>query len=106
MKKMFLYAAIVLLATACKMKEAKTETGATASAAPADMPYTLDKPWKEWAVGDPQNAVTVMKFLKAWEGNKVDESLTYFADSCELIFDNYRAKLGQDSLKSFIKMTL
>ncbi len=112
MKKLFLYACAIVLFVACK-NNATNDGGAVGNgkesavaSTPGDMPYQLPKPWMDWKTNSNDNAVTVMKFLKAWENKKVDESLTYFADSTRLIFDNYNEKLGQDSLRAFINMTL
>ncbi|MDB5226009.1 MAG: hypothetical protein JWN78_202 [Bacteroidota bacterium] len=106
MKKLFIYVALLLFAVACKPKATTDASGTPAAAAPSDMPYTPDRPWKNWGVGDPQNSATVMKMLKAWEKKDVAQALSYFADSTEMAFDNYRAKLSHDSMKPFLDRTL
>lgn len=66
------------------------------------MPYTLDEPYRDWQIGDPKNTEIVMKMLKAWENKNVDECASYFGDTAFMVFDNYRGKLSQDSLKPFL----
>jgi hypothetical protein len=63
------------------------------------MPYTLSRPYQNWQTGDPQHAATVMKGLKAFETGDMDACAATFGDSVELYFDNFRAKLSNDSLK-------
>jgi hypothetical protein len=39
----------------------------------------------------------VLNSLKAWENNKLDETFKDFADSVQLSFDEFEAKLSKDS---------
>ena len=66
-----------------------------------DFAYTLDKPYRNWQVGDQQNAANVLKGLKAWENADMEATIIPFADSVELTFDYFHAKLSKDSLKKF-----
>lgn len=106
MKKMIFYAAVLLFAACNNKKTKNTDAAGTSAAAPADMPYTMEKPYRDWQPGDPKNAVTVAKMLKAWETKNVDECASYFADSSLMVFDNYRGKLSMDSLKTFLAGSL
>ena len=105
MKKTILYAAILLLAVACKTKETTNTDAATTSSGTADFPYTLEKGWNNWQTGDPQNAVILLKMIKAWETKNVEECVTYFADSVVMSVDYYHAKLSNDSIASFLNGT-
>lgn len=106
MKKLWIYGCLLLLAAACKNQSAPAAgTESSDASKPVDIPYTLEKPWMNWKTGDPNNAAIVMKMLKAWETGKLDECRSYFADSTVMIFDYYRAKLSQDSLKTFLERT-
>jgi hypothetical protein len=107
MKKMFFIACTVLVAMGCNndAKDAKT-TDTPAPAADSkmadvkyDYPYTLDKPYQGWLPGDQQHAVSALKALKGFETGDIAGSVTYFGDSVELKFDNWEAKLSNDSLK-------
>ena len=102
MKKMIYYAAILLLAVSCKTKES-TEIATSTSTSTSDYPYTLEKGWKDWQVGDPKHVGTVLKMLKAWETKNLTECVTYFADTVELALDHYRAVLPNDSIASFLQ---
>jgi len=64
-----------------------------------DYPYTLSRPYQNWQPGDQQHVVTVLKSLKAYETNDVAGSMAAFADTVEVQFDYYHAKLSKDSLK-------
>lgn len=103
---MLLISCLAALA-ACNNAETKKESD-SASTTIADkkpipnMPYTLDKPYKNWQPGDQQHALTVMNSLKAWENGDITKSMDGFADSIEINFDNWQGKYSKDSLaKSF-----
>ena len=65
MKKVIIYAGILLAAVACDQKQkAASETVTTTT---TDYPYELKTPYKNWQAGNPENAVIVLKMLKAWE---------------------------------------
>lgn len=103
MKKIIIYACILLLAVACKTKQ-NEESAATdkPAAESADYPYTLKDGWKNWQVGDPKNSLTVLKMLKAWETKNVPECISYFADTSEWALDRFHARIPHDSLTNFI----
>lgn len=111
MKKLIFFAFTAFFAVACNTKDGKSENKGSDSTKMADsktekldFPYTLDRPYQNWQPGDQQHAVNVMKSLKAWETNNIAESVSYFGDSVELRFDNYREKLSHDSLASQFAM--
>lgn len=106
MKKLFCIA-LLALATGCSTpagKETTTAVKDSMAAAPAatekiEYPYTLPRPYQNWQAGNQQHVVTVLKSLKAYETGDVTAAATAFADSAELRFDYYHAKLSNDSLK-------
>jgi hypothetical protein len=77
--------------------EAKDKT-ADASTKP-NYPYTIDNP-DNWDIGSTANTMTVLSALKAWEEGKMDESVGYFADTTNALFDAFDKKLSRDSLKA------
>ena len=105
MKRIFFYACLALAAAGCNNsaedKTAKPAEAAGTTAAPAEKmeyPYTLSEPYKNWQPGDQKHAVMVMKSLKGFETGDMAACMAGFADSVELRFDGYRAKLSHDSL--------
>ena len=68
MKKMILFAGVLLIAVACN-NQAPVEKKAPEKAAinPADYPYQLKETYKDWQAGDQKNAIMVLKMVKAWE---------------------------------------
>lgn len=103
MKKLFLYAGVLLFAVACNQKKCDEHSNAAAALSPDAYPYTLKEPYKNWQTGDQQNAVTVLKMLKAWETKNLDECVTYFADTLEINLDYLHSVLPNDSIKSFLQ---
>lgn len=113
MKRMFFIACTAMLALGCnnnaETKDSNSsdtsKTGDTKmadtkmSTANLEMPYTLERPYQNWQPGNPQHAVNAMKALKAFETNDIASAVSYFGDSVELRFDNYFAKVSNDSLK-------
>jgi hypothetical protein len=113
MKKMLVISCMAIFAMACNNNDAKTantadSTGTAkmeATKAPLpEMPFKLDRPYQNWQPGNPQNAVVAMTGLKAFIDGNMDACVASFGDTVELRFDNYFAKLSNDSLrKDFTK---
>jgi hypothetical protein len=104
MKKMMMYAGILLFAVACEMPPPpETKVAEEVVLAPVVYPYSLKEPYSNWQIGDQQNTVLAMKMIKAWETKNVAECVSYFGDTVEMNFDYYRAKLPLDSVTSFIE---
>lgn len=105
MKHALVIAFTVFFALGCNDKSGSTDTkttDTTTASAPMekmDYPYTLNQPYQDWQPGDQKHAVNVMKSLKAYENGDINASVVAFADSVELMFDGYRDKLSNDSLK-------
>lgn len=79
--------------------EPATTNGTTA--ADVKLPFALEMPYRNWAIGSNENAVAAMNSLKAF----VDKDFTALAagigDSVELDFDLYQAKVSRDSAIKF-----
>ncbi len=108
MKKILFIALLFVFVFGCNNKgdnAAATSTDSTkmtsSSSEELVYPYSLDKPYRDWQPGDKQHAVTAMKALKGWETGDIDACVTNFADSVELSFDYFHAKLSNDSLKKY-----
>jgi hypothetical protein len=105
MRKLLFIACVASLA-ACNnaaTTETKKDSTATTTAMPEkkpvpSFPYTMEKPWSNWQIGDPQHIVTAMNALKGFETGDIAACIKGFGDSVELHFDGYRAKLSNDSL--------
>jgi hypothetical protein len=61
--------------------------------------YTIKKA-DNWDIGSSKNTATVLSALKAFEDNKIDESISYFADSVKWTSDYMEGKFSKDSLKA------
>ena len=107
MKKFLIPAfAAILLSCNGETKDAKTSEETKSEPATSEnltYAYSLkDHPSDNWDRGDQKNVVMVLNSLKAFENNKLDETFKDFADSVELSFDEFEAKLSKDStLKMF-----
>ncbi|MEP7141778.1 MAG: hypothetical protein ABI707_02850 [Ferruginibacter sp.] len=107
MKQILVIALLVFFAFGCNDSSSKTEkkatdstsTTAAASTEKPDYPYSLTHPYGDWQPGDQAHAVNVMKSLKAYETGDISACVTAFGDSVELMFDGYRDKISNDSLK-------
>ena len=109
MKHLLILAFLAFTVVSCNDKAATTTTGekpadsvVTAAEAPAETleyAYTLDKPYRDWQPGDKKHAVMVMKSLKAYEDGDIANCVTAFADTVDLRFDRFFARISNDSLK-------
>lgn len=94
MKQLLTLSMLVLIGLACKTANEKKEVTANNS-----YPYSLEKP-DNWDIGSTENTVIVMKALKAFEDNKIDDCLSYFADTVRWRADFLDKTFGKDSLKA------
>ncbi len=104
MKKMLTLCLLIYISVSCSNPAGK-ETAKTDSAGEAKpvYAYTINKP-DNWETGSSQNTAIVLSSLKAFENNKIDESLTNFADTVRWRADYMDAKFSKDSMKAmFIK---
>lgn len=107
MKKCMIAFAI-LFAMACNNPEASKESSTTAAETPAaekiDYAYLpADHPADYWDRGDQKNVAIVLKSLKAFENNNVEESMAGFGDSIRFSSDGFDAKISKDSLRAIFK---
>jgi hypothetical protein len=98
MKKTLLFIMPLALLISCESsKEKKEET--SASAAKPNYAYTIEKP-DNWDIGSTKNTEISLAALKAFENNKIDECLQYFADTVRWRTDYLEGKFTKDSLRS------
>ena len=102
MRKIVTLCLITYLLVSCD--PAADKTGAKATTADTTKPvyaYTIKQP-DNWEVGSPKNTAIALNALKAFENKKIDECLSYFADSVDWKSDYVEEKFSKDSLKSFL----
>lgn len=90
------FVAITLMAAlifGCKNAEEKKEVASNVT-----YPYSLEKP-DNWDIGSKENTLLVMNALKAFEDNKVEDCLSYFADTVRWRADYMDQTLSKDSLR-------
>lgn len=100
MRKMLILCLLVYISISCNnpagKETAKTDSAGTAKPVYA---YTINKP-DNWDMGSSQNTAVALNALKAFENNKIDESLGYFADTVLWKSDHMEGKYSKDSLKA------
>lgn len=108
MKKLSILAAMVILIFACKQNSEPTEVAKTPETKPAEAvaeaiiyPYKPTTPYRDWEIGSQKNTVLAMNGLKAFENGDIAGTLAYFADSCQMVFDGYDAKLDKKGMEKF-----
>ena len=100
MRKTLILCLFVYTSISCNNPAGK-ETAKTDSSAAAKpvYAYTIAKP-DNWDMGSSQNTAVALSSLKAFENNKIDESLTNFADTVRWRADYKDAKYSKDSMKA------
>jgi uncharacterized protein YcfL len=102
MRKILLVCLLVYITVGCntgtEKATVKTDSAGTAKSVYA---YTIDKP-DNWEMGDTKNTAIALNALKAFETGKVDELLSYFADTVTWKADYMDAKLPKDSLRAIL----
>ena len=111
MKQILLIACMAFLIAGCNSaenKDASKETAVTTTATPAtnvELPYKLDKPYKDWQIGSAENTVVAMKSLKTFVDKDFAGLAATLADSVDVRVDGYQQKLSRDSaVKMFSAM--
>lgn len=104
MKKVIFLSLIIYSLVSCKddASTAKTDSKDSTVATATDYtnyPYNIKDP-DTWETGDKQHTLNVLKSLKAFENGKIDDAVSYFADSVRLRFDEMDEKVSNDSLKA------
>lgn len=91
---------LLLAAAACNPKPA--DKPAEAGSAKPAYAYTIEKPDNWDMQTDPANTSIALNALKAFEDNKIDESVSYFADTVHWRSDYADMVLSRDSLKAMV----
>lgn len=106
MKKIMFLNLLIVVTFGCNDKGPSTTgkptsdtTIASTTSEKIDYPYQLEEPYQDWQPGDQKHAVNVMKSLKAYENGDINTCVQGFADTVDIRFDGYRARLSNDSIK-------
>ncbi len=100
MRKMFTLCLIMYLGISCSNpSEKETKKEMPADTSKPVYAYTINKP-DNWDIGSSKNTVIALNALKAFENNKIDDCVSYFADSIEWKTDFMEGKYSRDSLKA------
>jgi len=94
MRKFFTVALMATIIFSCKNAEENKEVTVDVT-----YPYSLEKP-DNWDIGSKENTLLVMNALKAFEENKVEDCLSYFADTVKWRADYMDQTLSKDSLRT------
>lgn len=101
MRKLFTLCLIMYIGISCTNPAEKTAEKTTVSDTTKPVyAYTISKP-DNWDIGSSKNTAIALNALKAFENNKIDESLSYFADTVFWKADYMEGKYPKDSLKVF-----
>lgn len=103
MKKMILFAGVLLFAVACNMAPVENKAPEKVAINPADYPYQLKETYKDWQAGKQENAIMVLKMIKAWETRNAAESASYFADTVMMNMDYFAGKMPKDSILAYVE---
>lgn len=103
MKKMILFASALLVAIACNTPDPEQKAPEKAAINPADYPYQLKEAYKDWQPGKQENAILVLKMIKAWETKNAAECASYFADTVMMNTDFFADKMPNDSIRAFVE---
>jgi len=100
MRKMLTLCLLMYVSISCNnpAEKATVKTDSTGADKPV-YAYTIKKP-DNWDVGSSQNTAVALNALKAFENNKIDESMSYFADTVDWKSDYIDSKFPKDSLKA------
>ncbi len=100
MRKVLMLCLLIYISISCNNPAGK-ETGKTDSSGAAKpvYAYTINKP-DNWETGSSENTAVALSSLKAFENNKIDEALSFFADTVKWRADYMEGKYSKDSLKA------
>jgi hypothetical protein len=103
MRKMLTLCLLMHIAVSCNNPAGK-EAGKpdSASGAKPAYAYTIKNP-DNWETGSSQNTAVGLSSLKAFENNKIDECVTFFADTVKWRSDYLDTKFSKDSLKAMLQ---
>ena len=102
MKKVITFCVLLYVGVSCNNPSDKS-TSATDSVSMEKLvyAYTIKNP-DNWEIGSSKNTALVLSSLKAFENNKLDESLANFADSVVWREQNMDGKFSKDSMKAML----
>lgn len=101
---MILIASVLLIAVACdNMVPVENKAPEKVAINPADYPYQLKETYKDWQAGKQENAIMVLKMVKAWENKNAAECASYFADTVTMNMDYFAGKMPNDSILAFVE---
>ena len=100
MKRMLSLCLLIYISVSCNnpADKAANKTDLTAGTKPV-YAYTIKNP-DNWETGSSENTALVLNSLKAFENNKIDDCLSYFADTVKWRADYMEGKYSKDSLKA------
>lgn len=104
MKQFFMLAAIPFLIIACNNADNKTAEPATTedkSTTEVKLPFSLEMPYRNWAIGSNENVVAAMNIMKAYIDNDVTAMAAGVGDSVIFDFDYFQATMSRDSAMKF-----
>ena len=100
MRKSILFAVGIIAIVSCNNPGDKTAPKTDSTATPAvTYAYSIKKP-DNWEIGSSSNTAIALNALKAFENNKLDECISFFADSVDWKTDFLDHKFSKDSLKA------
>jgi hypothetical protein len=85
-----------------KTTDTQVKSATTREEPKMDYAYTIEHP-DNWVAGPKENTKMVLQSLKDFENGDIDKSLTAFADSVELRFNEMEGKFSKDSIASMFK---
>jgi hypothetical protein len=103
MKKTFVILSALIFVFGCQSKTDSKATSSTSETTSEKFDYAYlpdNHPPVYWEPGNQKNLVSALNALKAYETGKVDEVMTYFADSVQFTVDGFDAKIPNDTLKA------
>jgi hypothetical protein len=94
MRKLLTVALAATIIFSCKNAEEKKEVTTDVT-----YPYSLEKP-DNWDIGSKENTLLVLNAIKAYEDNKIEDCLSYFADTVRWRADYIDMTMGKDSMRN------
>lgn len=109
MKQIIAIGCIALVMAGCNDSKSTNEvtvdsTKTSASSSDVVLPYTLEKPYRNWEMGSTENVAAAMAALKGFEDNDFAALAANFGDSIDIALDNYHEKLSRDSAIAMFKV--
>lgn len=102
MKQFIVITCLAVVLASCNnaaTKEGGTDSSGTktTSGKEVTLPYTLEKPYKNWQIGSTENVAAAMGALKAFVDKDYAKLGSSIGDSIDLRFDYFQGKFTRDS---------